>query len=490
MAALFAAHPLHVESVAWVAERKDVLSSFFGLGALWAYAAYAERPSARTYAGVGLLFALSLLAKPMWVTLPFLLLLLDGWPLRRGLRIAEKLPLLALSAASSAITIVAQHEGGAMSGSELGLLPRIANALVAYVRYLEKTAWPWPLAVHYPYPDAIPAWQVAGAALLLAALTAAAVALRRERPWLLVGWLWFLGALVPVIGLVQVGAQSMADRYAYLPHIGLFLALVWELRPPAAVGAGAVAALSAVTFVQLGYWRSHDALFEHAVEVSPDDAIAHGTLSQGLRRDGRLEEALPHAQLAVRLSPLNSRHWNNLGAIEYDLYREEDGIRDVARALELEPGYALAWRNLGQFEVDVGRVDEGVAALLQAQRLAPDDPQVFFLLGNARLRQGLLPDAIAALRESVRLRPGHAPSWNLLGIALQSAGAGGEAIEAFRSAVRADAGKPALWRNLGIALVKAGRAREAVDAFTESLRLGPADGDVLARLQAARQEIR
>ena len=473
VAALFAAHPLRVESVAWVAERKDVLSSLFGLGALWAYAAYAERPSLRRGLAVFGLFALSLLAKPMWVTLPLLFVVLDRWPLRRGWRVREKLPLFALSIASCIVTVAAQR--GAMTGAELGLPARVANALVAYVLYLWKTIWPWPLAIHYPYPASIPAWQVAGAVALLGALTLVAL----QKPWRLAGWLWFLGTLVPVIGLVQVGAQSMADRYAYLPHIGLFVAIVWELR--ARVLAPAVAALSVVTLVQQSYWRSHVALFEHSLAVSPDDAIAHGALSQGLRREGRLDEALQHAQAAVRLAPQNARHWNNLGAIERDRGLGEDSLRDVAHAVALDPAYPLGWRNLGQFAVEAGRVGEGAAALEQAQRLAPDDPQAAYLLGDARLRQGRLEEAASLLRDSLRLRPAHAAAWNLLGIALP---AGSEdAVEAFRSAARAEPANAVLWRNLGIALVKAGRAREAAAAFGEALRIEPANADVLARLK-------
>ncbi len=372
VAALFAVHPLHVESVAWVSERKDVLSTFFGFLMLWVYAWHAKRPRAARLAAVSLCFALSLLAKPMWVTAPFLLLLLDVWPLRRlegapvtfrgaSRLIGEKLPLFALSGLSCAATLIAQKRGGALIPIEaVGFAPRLANALVSYARYLGKTVWPTSLAALYPYPrGGVSPWQAGGAAALLALLTLLALSRARERPWLAVGWLWFMGTLVPVIGLVQVGSQAMADRYTYLPLVGLFLALAWEAgelaaRPPGvfrtAVPLGVAAvliALSAVTWRQLGYWADQETLFRHALAVTEPNGRAHLILSQALAERSAFGEALVHAEEAARLDPLNPRAFKNLGFILYRLGRVDQAIGEFQRAIALQPDYAEAHGNLG-----------------------------------------------------------------------------------------------------------------------------------------------
>ncbi len=306
VAALFAVHPTHVESVAWIAERKDVLSALFWILAMGAWARYARQPSAGRYGLVALLMILGLMAKPMVVTLPFALLLLDLWPLgRRPLGwkrlILEKLPLLALSAVSSVITIRYQEA----SLAPLDVVPwslRAANALVAYAAYLGKLFWPTHLAVFYPIPLAIPAWKVLGAALPLIAITALALWRARREPWLLIGWLWFLGTLVPVIGLVQVGRQAMADRYLYLPSVGLFLVIVWALaellkerRAALATAAGLVILLlAAITWVQIGYWADSVTLFRHALAATDDgNYLAHiglGKALQGEKDCGGAEE--------------------------------------------------------------------------------------------------------------------------------------------------------------------------------------------------------
>jgi tetratricopeptide (TPR) repeat protein len=318
VAALFAVHPAHVESVAWVAERKDVLSAFFWILAMAAWTGYARRPSLGRYLLVALMMILGLMAKPMVVTLPFALLLLDVWPLdRRGLGwqrlIAEKLPLLALSAAASLVTLRYQRT----SLAPLDLVPwslRLANAAVSYAAYLGKLLLPRNLAVFYPIPLAIPAWQVAAAAALLAALTALAVWKARRAPWLLVGWLWFLGTLVPVIGLVQVGRQAMADRYTYLPSIGLFVAVVWGIawgiaalaRERRAIlftaAAAAILALAAGTWMQAGYWRDSVALYRHALAATRGNYVAHVGLAKALtaRRDWTGAEEQYRAALALR----------------------------------------------------------------------------------------------------------------------------------------------------------------------------------------------
>ena len=336
VAALFAVHPTHVESVAWVAERKDVLSTLFGLLAMLVYVGWTRRGGAGRYLGVVALFAASLLSKPMWVTLPFLLLLLDAWPLQRwagspvpvdpeppasprlglGRLVLEKLPLLALSIASSAVTVVAQSQGGAMVNLDLGMGARIGNAAVAYVRYVAKTFWPTDLAIYYPHPaGGLPTGQAIGAAAVVVLATAVAFLAVKRAPWFALGWFWFLGTLVPVIGLVQVGAQAMADRYTYVPTIGLYVVVAWGLagiarrwnlgKGAAAAAGAAILALSAVTWNQVGYWSDHILLFEHALAVEPRSGVAVGVLSEGMRRAKRYDEALALAQEAVALAPGN-----------------------------------------------------------------------------------------------------------------------------------------------------------------------------------------
>ncbi len=491
VAAVFAVHPLHVESVAWVAERKDVLSTFFGLLALLAYARYAARPRLAAYLAVALAFALSLLAKPMWVTLPALLLLVDLWPLQRIERsplgvdesapavprvslaraLAEKVPLLALSVASSAVTVVAQHRGGAMYGLELGVGVRVANALVAYLRYLEKTLWPSGLSIFYPHPGSAPAAPlVLAAVVLLAAVTAAVVAVARRHAWAPVGWFWFLGTLVPVIGLVQVGAQAMANRYMYLPMIGFLIALTWGAErlargrvPARVIGVAAVAvlvALSAATWGELGYWSSHVTLFRRALALAPDSAMVHGILSEGLRADGKQRRgarararggaAQPHDRVALeqpRGRPARG------GAL--DEAREAE-----LRAISIDPAHASSWMNLGQIELDAGRAAEAETALLQATRLSPPDALAWHRLGLASTASGDMPQAIEAYREAVRLRPDHLQSWNNLAVLYEGTGRLAEAREAFETAVQARSRT-------------AGRLEEPRDLLREARRPGP-----------------
>jgi len=394
VAVLFAVHPLHTESVAWIAERKDVLSTFFGFLMLRAYARHARVPCLRNYLPVFLCLSLSLLSKPMWVTAPFLLLLLDYWPLqrvegspigtgagchdvprlRRSRLIAEKVPLFALSLLSSAITMVAQGRGGALVPAEMiGVGARAGNAVVSYARYLGKTFWPSSLALLYPYPPGgPPVWQVAGAAGLLAAITVLVLLRWRRAPWLTVGWFWFLGTLVPVIGIVQVGVQAMADRYTYLPAIGVFIALTWEgvriasERPRRAqrilwaLPIGVVAALTVLTWRQTGYWADQEVLFRHTIAVTEDNGRANLNLSQALGAKGRYDEALVYAAETARLEPTYAPAHNNFGFMLYKAGRVDEAIVQFERAIRVQPEYADAHHNLGIAYGKKGRVQDAM----------------------------------------------------------------------------------------------------------------------------------
>ena len=434
VAALFALHPLHVESVAWVAERKDVLSGFFGLTTIWAYVRYAQRPAPGRYALVVLSLALGLMAKPMLVTLPLVLLLLDRWPLRRGMSlrlVVEKLPLLALAAAASVMGIVAGQRADAVGSlARFPLEARLANALVSYARYLGKTLWPSRLAVFYPYPSVWPAWQLAGAAVLLAAVTTVAIVHMRRRPYLLVGWLWFLGMLFPVSGVVQAGSQAMADRFTYLPLIGLFVMAAWGGRdllarwpvPPPALEACALAlllALGCTTWRQVGYWHDSTRLFTHALEVTSANWLAHNNLGDALAREGKLEEATGHFAESVRLEPSNPDAHYNLGVALHRQGRPAEATLHYREALRLAPDYPNAHNNLGVALLDGGEVEQAIGELQQAF-LMHQDPSTHFNLGLALAKQGRTDEAIEHYREAVRLQPAFGEARQHLADALAS----------------------------------------------------------------------
>ncbi len=373
VAALFAVHPLNVESVAWIAERKNLLSTLFWLLAMWAYVLYARHKGWRRYLLVLVLFVLGLMSKPMLVTLPCVLLLLDYWPLGRlsgrrdALRLLlEKVPLFILSAASSFITVKAQRMDGALDAKVLPLGARISNALVSYLGYIYKMIWPTRLAVLYPHPgETLPRWHAVTAALILIGLTILIVRGSRKYPYLIVGWLWYLGTLVPVIGIVQVGGQAMADRYAYVPLIGLFIIIAWGTRDLtralthrsywlAAAAALVLIALTMTTWRQLRYWQNSITLFEQAIRVTDDNAIAQNNLGAVLVRQGRLDEGLVHLNEAVRLNPSYGTAYDNIAVTLYqqgniagqDENRTQEAIDLYRRALELKPNLTEAQQKL------------------------------------------------------------------------------------------------------------------------------------------------
>jgi protein O-mannosyl-transferase len=433
VAGLFALHPLHVESVAWVSERKDVLSTFFGLLAVAAYLPYVRRPGLLRYLPVFLALALSLLAKPMLVTLPFVLLLLDYWPLGRlrlwgasppapaplALVLGEKVPLLALAAASCVVTVYAQSKGGVVESLEafpLGL--RVGNAVVSYVRYLGLALWPVGLAAYYPHPRAaLPAWQVAGAAALLAAVTALALVSARRRPYLAVGWLWYLGTLVPVIGLVQVGHQALADRYTYVPLVGVFIVVVWgladllggqpgprKLLAPAA--AAALLACAALTWRQVTVWHDGRSLWEHTVRVTADNYVAEDNLARAcLGGKGTLADAEAHLRAAVRINPDYAEGHTRLGTVLGRQGRNEEAVACFRRAVELRPGQAEAHAHLAVALARAGKLEEAITQMQEAARLAPGVAEVRYRLAFALAQAGRLDEAVAACRECVRLEP-------------------------------------------------------------------------------------
>src|ERR1039458_1126855 len=373
VALVFALHPLHVESVAWVAERKDSLSAFFGLLALWSYVRYVERPAPRRY---------------LLVTLPLLMLLIDVWPLgrvngRSWFRIApllrEKIPLFALAAAAAGATYLVQQASGAVRSSEaFPLALRVENALVSYIIYIAKMFWPTRLAVFYPYPSEVPAWQAAAAALAIAAISILVLRPVRKRPYLAVGWLWYLVTLAPVIGLIQVGAQARADRYTYLPMVGLNIMLVWGLpevlKSKVAISGAIVACLACAVLceAQIQYWRNSETLFRHALDVTSSNYLAHHNLGVAFADEGRFPEA----------------------------------IKQYQAALQIEPNAANVQTDYGNALAKSGRIPEAIEHYEAALRVLPDSPITHNDLANAlAATPGSVPEAIAEYQTALRLKP-------------------------------------------------------------------------------------
>ncbi len=456
VAALFALHPLHVESVAWAAERKDTLAACFGLLSLLAYVRYVAAPSAGRSLLTALALALGLMAKPMLVTWPFVMLLLDFWPLRRFRaladlwpRLREKLPLFALVAASMIITVIAQKSGGAVRDLvEAPLWFRLSNALVSYVRYLALTFWPHDLAVYYPFaPSTVTPGKTLGAALLLMAITALALVQIKARPYLLIGWLWFLGTLVPVIGLVQVGGQVMADRYHYLPSIGLFLALVfgaaslcekWKLPTAAQAALAGLPILAAIplTVLQIQRWRDSETLFTHTLRVTPPNLIIEHNYGLVLGHAGRFEEAAQHFTRALAIKPDFFDALLNLGITRSQQHRSEEAVPFFQRALQSDPGSAKAHQQLGLAYANLQQDSAATAELERAAQLDPRDPDTRANLGLILMRQRKIPEATAQLEEALRLNPNHAEAHNNLGLLLLATGQARASIPHFEAALR------------------------------------------------------
>ena len=427
VAAAFALHPLHVESVAWAAERKDVLSTLFWLLTMAAYLRYVRGHSAKWYTVTLLTFALGLMAKPMLVTLPFVLLLLDYWPLKRltyyplsAIRytLLEKLPFFALSAISCVIAFFAQRSAGAVVGIHLlSLKRRIANVPLSYVGYIEKTVWPAKLAVFYPYNiDRSLLLQVAIAVLVLLGISVLVLRLALKRRYLFTGWFWYLGTLVPVIGLVQVGSQSMADRYTYIPLTGLFIITAWGISDiltgwrhrKIVLGLSSLAVLSALsicTYVQVHYWRDTITLFEHALKVAPENDIPHINLGLEFASQRKFDQALSHYNRALQLNPKYSKTYSNLGIALKMMGRLDDAITNYRRAIELEPGYTEAYNNLGNALRLQGKLDEAADCLRRALALNPDIPDINYNLGLTFQLQNKPEEAIVYFRQAIRLKP-------------------------------------------------------------------------------------
>ena len=460
VALLFAVHPLHVESVAWLAERKDVLSALFWMLTLWAYAGYAARPGRARYALALFLFCLGLMAKPMLVTLPVILLLLDLWPLGRGVRIREKLPFFAASLASSMVAYISHQTGGAVASFEMvPLAIRFENALITYAVYVLQSLWPSHLAVFYPYSLQSLVVPAIFAGVALCAVTVLVVLAFPRRPYLAVGWFWYVATLAPVIGLIQTGSQSRADRYTYIPTIGLSLALVWEIaerlqpwpRFRVALAAAVTAACLTLTWLQVQYWRDDISLYQHAVAVVPDNYLAYFNLASALDAQGKTDEAIAQLRGAVRVRPY----------------------------------YVPARAELGQLLARQGHPDEALSELQTAVRLRPDDGVAHFRLGSVLGTLGRPGDAAAEFSQAVRLQPENADAHYNLGIALAQEDRVQEAAREFGATVRLRPDDVNARFNLGISLARLGKLEDAIVQFSEAVRLKPDFADAHRALEQA-----
>jgi protein O-mannosyl-transferase len=487
VALVFALHPLHIESVAWIAERKDVLSTLFLFLTLWAYWNYVCRPAMGRYLLVVLLFCAGIMAKPMVVSFPFIALLLDAWPLRRFSRktLQEKLPLFAISIAASTATYLVQRQAGSVASfDEVPLALRAGNALVSYIAYLLQFFWPANLAVFYPYPAGTSLWPAIGAALLLAGMTAFAIRTFRRRPYLAVGWFWYLGTLIPVLGLIQAGLQSRADRYTYVPLIGISIMLAWGFadlcarwprgEPAVAVlGVLACSAWSYVTWLNLHNWRDSVSLFQHAIQVTSNNYIAYDNLGVALRDRGQTAEAMADFQEAVRIRPHDANAQDNLGEALLVQDRIDEASPHILEALRDEPLLSEAHVNWATILNKRGQYDEAAAEYRAALQLQPDNAQAHCGLGVALMDLRRYEEALPQLVEAIGIKPDYADAHYNLGVLFGYLQRTDEAIAQFSETVRLQPDNPEAHFNLGTAFAAADRVSRAIPEFQTAVRLRP-----------------
>ena len=566
VAALSALHPLRVESVAWASERKDVLSMFLGLSVLYAYALYVEKPKHFKYFLCLILFALSLMSKPMLVTLPFVLLLLDYWPLgrwqtalqeqlppvandgalakkkgkQRGADstrekivalplksrakiirslLWEKLPFIFLALVSCIVTIWAQNNGGAVASlDQLPLIDRMLNAIVSYVQYLMKIFWPVNLAIFYPYRQFLPSWQVFGAASIILSISVAVIYAIKKAPFLFVGWFWYLGTLVPVIGLMQVGKQSIADRYTYFPSIGIAIMLVWsigyllpqeKLRKIILIPIAIIilSVLTILTWQQCGYWKNSITLYNNVLQATEDNFLAHNNLGIALSAEGENDDAIAHYRVAIDINPSYVDAHYNLGVALAAHGKNEEAMVHYLTAIKINPAYQEAHSNLGIVLAAQGRNEEAIAHYLAAIRINPNYDDAYYNLANLLMKQGKIEEAVDSyrkvikinpdhfeahcnladtfvkqnkidqaiehFREAVRINPSSFASLNNLGVNLERQLKHDEAIYYYRQALFIESQNPGIHFNLGVAFGNKGDLREAIEHFRVAINLKP-----------------
>ena len=511
VAALFAVHPLRVESVAWIAERKDVLSGFFGLLALIFYTRYAQkrsgvagqefnvrivpmldsRPVILDYMLAVVFLAMGLMSKPMLVTWPFVMLLLDYWPLERfklnrtRSLVAEKIPFFVLAAVASVVTFVVQKHGSSLeTGEYLSLGARSGNALVSYCRYLGKMIWPMNLAVFYPHPGHWPMEKVILAGGLMLGISILLFMTRRRYPFLLMGWLWFCGVLVPMIGLVQTGGQAMADRHTYIASLGILVLMVWgayeltrrwryHVIALSVAGCAAIVICITLTRQQLGYWKDSEALFRHTLEVTENNDVARNNLGAALFKKGQTNEAIIQCQEIIRLNPDYAGAYYNLGVVFDGEGKTNEAISLYQKAIRLYPGYTDAYYNLAVALFKKGQTNEAISLYQEVIRLNPSYAYAYYNLGIVFDGEGKTDEAISLYQKAIHFNPVYADAYYNLGVALFKKSRTNEAISLYQKAIRLNPSYADAYYNLGIALFKKGQTDEAISQFQEAIRLNP-----------------
>jgi protein O-mannosyl-transferase len=492
VAAVFAIHPLRVESVAWVSERKDVLSAFFFMLTLGAYVRYARNPkSLACYLMVVVAFVLALLSKPTVVILPVVLLLLDYWPLNRFEQprrlprlILEKIPLLALAVGACAMTVLVA-EKWIVPGVQVSVLSRIGNALVSYSAYLGQVVWPARLAVLYPYPeDGLPPWKVALTGTLLAIFSAVALWQRGKRPWLLLGWLWYLAMLAPMIGILQVGGFAHADRYTYLPQIGIYVAVTWLLAEWGAklklsrgalggIMTAVIALLMAGAWKQTGYWRDSITLWSHTLACTARNEIAHHNLGSALLQKGLVDEGIAQYRIALQLKPSSAKAHYSLASALMQKGNVDEALTQFMYALQIDPKDAEIHTTFGRALLRKGKVQEAAAHFQQALLLKPDSARAHFDLANLFLDQGRVDDAIIHYQQALQIDPDDAEVQNSLGSALLRNGRVEEAAALFQQALQLKPDFAQAHYNLGNILLQNGKTDEAITHYKHALQIDP-----------------
>ncbi len=494
VAFMFALHPLHVESVAWISERKDVLCAFFWFATLWAWWRYIEKPSRGRYLGALAWFCLGLMSKPMIVTLPFLLVLLDVWPFRRAVspnlisgivkKLPEKIPFMILSGAVMWITMQAQQQAVLNPASPF---VRVENTLISAAAYICDTFWPAHLWAAYAYPASLPVWQAAAAAIVLVAISIFALRRLSDRPWLATGWLWFIVTLAPVIGLVQVGGQARADRYMYVPMVGLSIMIVWGLaefvagrpsvRPWAAgLSLAACASMGVATWNQTQYWKDTDTLFQHAIQMDPGNYLAWNYLGHALLESGSFpSEAISCFRNALAIRPDIAATHNNLAVILSRQGKTEDALAEYQEALRLNPDFVVAHVNLAGALAQHGQILNAINEYEIALSLNPSDINAQISLGTLLANRGDLAEGIPHVREAVRLDPTDKTAQLLLGqMLVASPGHASEAIAHLNEALRLDPNYAKAHASLADALLQLhGHEREALAHLETAQQIDP-----------------
>jgi protein O-mannosyl-transferase len=494
-ALLFAIHPAHVESVAWITERKDVLALFFSLLALLCHQRFARHGEKLVYTGIFVCHLLAVMSKPLAVTLPCLMLLADHWPLGRDVRIPwwrlflEKWPLLGVSAVACWLTLLCQWSIGAVGSTEqFPISGRLANAAISYAMHLRHFMWPVDLAVFYPYPTAQTGGVAISAGLTLVFLSVLFFRRRCDIPSLWTGWLWFLGSLVPMIGLIQAGSASMADRYAYLPYLGLYMGVVFALdfRRPliCALSMLILTGLAVTSYRQISVWRSSETLFRHALTVTSGNHLAHNNLGMVYKERGETEAARREFSAAIRIRPDYLYAVNNLATLDGEAGRFEEAGIALEKVVTLQPTYAAAWHNLGKIRAATGEVSGSITAFETAIHLAPDFLMPRYDLAGLLISQNRHTEALPLIQALNADFPAFTDGWINCGFILGRLGRDAESITAYRQALRISPANPLALRNLISALTTSGATESARQAWDQAHAAAAMDARLLKEIEA------